>query len=105
MTRRRSGRKFLIDTTVCYRETGLTGVSVQENRATSRVPLMPLGGRNAAAGRASPVLSASSRGLRERVEELNVEHDVGRLSGMPMTMAQLVPRTVEDDVADAVWYM
>ena len=28
---------------------------------------MPLGGGNAAGGRASPVLSASSRGLRERV--------------------------------------
>ena len=85
------------------RGTGLTGASVQENRATSRVPLMPLGGGNAAGGRALPVLSASSRGLRERVEELNVGHDVGRSSGMPTTMAQLDPRTLEDDVADAVW--
>ena len=85
------------------RGTGLNGVSVRENGATNRLPLMALAGGNATARRASPVLSASTRGLRNRVEELNVGHDVGRSSGMPMTMARLDQRTAEDDEADAVW--
>ena len=54
------------------RGTGLNGVSVRENGATNRLPLMALAGGNATARRASPVLSASTRGLRDRVEELNV---------------------------------